>query len=900
MHLKRLHGEQSLALSAWHRALIVFTVLAVVFGSLATWPAEIEAAAYRTTDNVYMRSGPGTTYGVIRTIPAGTTVEVTGSAQNGYLPVTWSGSSGYASAAYLTAGSGGSTPPTQTGPTGIRYVIDGNLNLRSGPASSYGVIAVMPDGAQVSLTGRIANGYSEVVWSGRNGWAASQYLGASGGTSPTPLPTQPPATQPPATRPPVTPLPTSAPASNPAIGDTAIATATVTTVGTSLNMRSGPDSTYSVVRSIPSGATVEIMGAAINGFRPVRYGGSKGWASATYLRIGSSTIPTPTIPLPTAPPTVPLRTPTPTIPVRTPTPTVPAGTGVIGDTVVGRAQVVTGGLSLNMRSGPGATSAVIRSIPNGTIVDVMGAVSNGFLPVRYLGTKGWASQTYLRVTLAPTPTATSVPPTRTPVPPTATATRIPPTPTATRAPATPTPTTVPVTPTQAPPTSTSVPGGPIGDTVVGQAVVAAGGLSLNMRSGPGTTYTTIRTIPNGTTVDVMGVAANGFLPVRYQGVKGWSSAAFLEPTTSPVTVTPTGTPRPMTPTGTAIPTVPPVTPTTTSGTGTPLPSPTATATPIPNVPIPAGTPIAVAVVNTAGTSLMARTGPGTEYPSIRGLPSGVQVDVLGAAVNGWRPVRYAGTMGWVDGRYLTIGATQSPDLPLIDDIADAKVTTTAATSLRSGPATSYTNLVTIPADTRIETLGADYNGWTPVRFYGYKGWVPSSLIRPGWDHVTIEQRITTASQTITTEPGGGAVVRWVTPGNLIDIVGPASGNYVPVVLYRFTGWMDVRTLVPVSEWPDPRPANPEQEKIVAIIYAAADRWGQSRSDMLRVAYCESAFDPAAINRSSGATGLFQFMPSTFAITPNGKAGESIFNAWSNADAAGWMWANGMRHHWECQ
>jgi hypothetical protein len=42
------------------------------------------------------------------------------------------------------------------------------------------------------------------------------------------------------------------------------------------------------------------------------------------------------------------------------------------------------------------------------------------------------------------------------------------------------------------------------------------------------------------------------------------------------------------------------------------------------------------------------------------------------------------------------------------------------------------------------------------------------------------------------------------------------------------------------------------------------------------------------------------MPSTFAFTPNGKRGEDIFGPWSNADAAGWMWANGMRHHWACQ
>jgi soluble lytic murein transglycosylase-like protein len=70
--------------------------------------------------------------------------------------------------------------------------------------------------------------------------------------------------------------------------------------------------------------------------------------------------------------------------------------------------------------------------------------------------------------------------------------------------------------------------------------------------------------------------------------------------------------------------------------------------------------------------------------------------------------------------------------------------------------------------------------------------------------------------------------------------------------------------------------------------------------MLRVARCESNLDPSVVNSSSGASGLFQFMPSTFATTPNGQRGEDIFDAYSSADATGWMWANGMRNHWECQ
>ena len=53
-----------------------------------------------------------------------------------------------------------------------------------------------------------------------------------------------------------------------------------------------------------------------------------------------------------------------------------------------------------------------------------------------------------------------------------------------------------------------------------------------------------------------------------------------------------------------------------------------------------------------------------------------------------------------------------------------------------------------------------------------------------------------------------------------------------------------------------------------IIYDAADRYDQSRSDMLRVAECESNLDPYAVN-PSGSYGLFQFIRSTWESTPYG-------------------------------
>lgn len=93
------------------------------------------------------------------------------------------------------------------------------------------------------------------------------------------------------------------------------------------------------------------------------------------------------------------------------------------------------------------------------------------------------------------------------------------------------------------------------------------------------------------------------------------------------------------------------------------------------------------------------------------------------------------------------------------------------------------------------------------------------------------------------------------------------------------------------------PAN-DESGIIGIIYAAADRYGQPREDMLRVARCESNLNPNAVNPTSQASGLFQFLPSTWETTP--YADQNIFDPVANANAAAWMWDNGRRNEWVCQ
>lgn len=80
------------------------------------------------------------------------------------------------------------------------------------------------------------------------------------------------------------------------------------------------------------------------------------------------------------------------------------------------------------------------------------------------------------------------------------------------------------------------------------------------------------------------------------------------------------------------------------------------------------------------------------------------------------------------------------------------------------------------------------------------------------------------------------------------------------------------------------------------IARAARHWHQSRSFMRSLAACESRYNWRAHN-PSGASGLFQFMPSTFASTPYRH--RSLWHPKWNAMAAGWMLSVGRRAEWAC-
>jgi uncharacterized protein YraI len=115
-----------------------------------------------------LRAGPSTGDEILDIMPAGTTVELTGESEAGFVSVQFGGQSGWAYAVYLEAAG----QPIADESATVRE----DLNLRAGPSTSDEILDVMPAGASVTLTGNGDNRFVSVIYQSVEGWAHGDYL----------------------------------------------------------------------------------------------------------------------------------------------------------------------------------------------------------------------------------------------------------------------------------------------------------------------------------------------------------------------------------------------------------------------------------------------------------------------------------------------------------------------------------------------------------------------------------------------------------------------------------------------------------------------------------------------------------------------------------------------------
>jgi uncharacterized protein YgiM (DUF1202 family) len=199
----------------------------------------------------------------------------------------------------------------------------------------------------------------------------------------------------------------------------------------------------------------------------------------------------------------------------------------------------------------------VTVLETGSIVTLTGQESNGFRSVTFGSFSGWVSAEYLDSSTTPPPPVT--PPTR----------------------------------------------------------LATTTDNVNLRTGPGLTFSVIRVVPVRTEVTLTGQEDNGFRSVSVAGQPGWIASDYL----------------------------------TTEGTE---PQPTGTAT--------------------TTDRLNLRSAPNTTSAIIIVIPAEATVSLTGQSTNGFRSVRYGNQSGWAFEAYLSIGTTApTPVAPVPFDVTNTIV-----------------------------------------------------------------------------------------------------------------------------------------------------------------------------------------------------------------------------------
>ena len=123
-----------------------------------------------TTTGVNLRKGPSLSNGIIRVVPRGTTVTLTGRAAKGYVEVNVRGDRGWISAQYLAQSSGGLPAVIGT------RVAQANLAIRTSSGSDSRTVGEIKKGSTVSVTGTTQNGRAQIVHAGAVRWVTAKYL----------------------------------------------------------------------------------------------------------------------------------------------------------------------------------------------------------------------------------------------------------------------------------------------------------------------------------------------------------------------------------------------------------------------------------------------------------------------------------------------------------------------------------------------------------------------------------------------------------------------------------------------------------------------------------------------------------------------------------------------------
>lgn len=207
------------------------------------------------TSALNVRKGPSTKNSVITTLYKGDKVTITDS-DNGWYKVKLSnGKTGWVSDGYIkVTSSSSSSNSTSSSKTGT--ITADSLNVRSGAGTKYSVIASLSKGSKVTITSTKGDWHKIKMSNGKTGWVSADYIKISSSNSSS----------------------SSSSSVNNKIG-------TVNT--SSLNVRKGAGTNYSVIATVKSGQKVGILSSKNGWYNVLLSNGKKGWVSSKYIKVSN-------------------------------------------------------------------------------------------------------------------------------------------------------------------------------------------------------------------------------------------------------------------------------------------------------------------------------------------------------------------------------------------------------------------------------------------------------------------------------------------------------------------------------------------------------------------------------------------------------------------------------------
>jgi uncharacterized protein YraI len=297
---------------------------------------------------------------------------------------------------------------------------------------------------------------------------------------------------------------------------------------------------------------------------------------------------------------------------------------------------------------------------------------------------------------------------------------------------------------------------------------------LNLRAGPSFADSVLMVIPAGVALAPTGEWSQGFIGVTYEGNYGWVDGGWLaagEPgaetvpaaATQDVALLQEAAPAPVT---------------------TAEPAPTTDAALVGDLSAVAGeSAYAADVVNL-------RAGPSESSEVLRVLPQGGPVTITGAPSDGWTPVWYNGTPGYISADLLsaftaTPQTTAAPvslaqeTAPLVTDPAvesgsgELAATTLRNVNLRGGPTYTAPVMGTIPPGTTLTALAGPEQGFYQVQYGEQVGWVAAEYLEVSASYLQRDSQSEGSRQEGKVE--GSAPADKVNPG-AGGIIWPVSGG----------------------------------------------------------------------------------------------------------------------------